>query len=548
MTPVAPNSSIPGAFRRGFLGLLLAVFLVGPTGAEQIEVSTRLEAPPEGPALAAEGEVLELSLDQAAEIALQRNLGLLLQRYDFASSLQREIQEAAIYDLNLTADTSTGESSEPATSTLDGASIVNSETSDFNFGLRQLTPFGGTAALRWNNSRNASNNVFRNPSPSFFSGVNLSFTQPLLRNFGKRVTERGILLARKNTSTSQEAFELQVIDTLRQVDNAYWELVRARKQLEVSQQSLDLAKELHERNRIRVEVGTLAPFELVQSEAGIAQREGDIIRNRAAVGDAEDSLRRLLNLDQGAAWDLEIQPVTEPMVDEMDIDLQNALEMALQERSEVRQQQLELERLEIDADFFDNQRRPSLDLVVGYGSSAVDGRFFATNPETGNPDRGVVIRDGDISDAFSSVFDREADGWSVQLNFAMPLQNRAARAQSNLADLALRQGQVTMSDLELQISTEVRSSVRQVEAAAREVDAARASRRAQEKSLEAERKRFENGMSTSFQVLQIQEDLAEAQSTEVRAVTNFRSRLVDYYLSIGTLLEERGIRISLPAE
>lgn len=546
MTPVVPNSSRRSAFGQCLLVLLLTVALVGPLGADQIDVSTEVQEVPEGPAVTAEGETLELSLDRAVEIALKRNLGLVLQRYDFARSLQREIQEAAIYDLGITADTSTAESSEPATSTLDGASVVNSETADFNFGFRQLTPFGGTAALNWNNSRTDSNNVFRNPNPSFFSGVNLSFTQPLLRNFGKLATERGILLARKNTSTSQEAFELQVIDTLRQVDNAYWELVRARKQLEVSQQSLDLAKELHERNRIRVEVGTLAPFELVQSEAGIAQREGDIIRNQAAVGDAEDSLRRLLNLDQGAAWDLEILPVTEPVVDEMDIDLQKALEEALAERSEVRQQQLELERLEIDSDFFGNQRRPRLDLVVAYGSSAVDGKFFATDPDSGNPDRDVVLQDGDISDAFSAVFDREADGWSVGLNFAMPLQNRAARAQSNLADLALKQGQVTMSDLELQISTEVRSAVRQVEAAAREVDAARASRRAQEKSLEAERKRFENGMSTSFQVLQIQEDLAEAQSTEVRAVTNFRSRLVDYYLAIGTLLEERGIRVSTP--
>lgn len=543
MTRVVPHLTARSTLGRWLLVLVAALGLVAPARAGELALDADIQPLSEGPELTPTGDVLELSLDQAVEIALQRNLSLLLQRYDFAQTFRRELFEASIYDLNLQADVSVSESASPATSTLAGARVVQSDSNDFNFGLRQLTTFGGVASLNWANNKTESNSTFANPSPSYLSAVNLGFTQPLLRDFGRRATQRGILLAQKTTAQSRELFELQVIDTIRQVDNAYWELVRARKQLEVSQQSLDLAEELHERNRIRVEVGTLAPFELVQSEAGIAQREGDIIRNQAAVGDAEDALRRLLNLNQGPVWDVEIRPVTEPMVDEMDIDLKEALKEALAQRPEVRQQELELSRLEIDADFFDNQKRPRLDLTLGYGSSAVDGRFFVTDPETGQPDRTQVLQDGDIFDALSEVLQREADGWSVGLVFAMPLQNRAARAQSLIADLALEQGSVTLTDLEQQISTQVRSAVRQVESAAREVDAARASRRAQEKSLEAERKRFENGMSTSFQVLQIQEDLAEAQSTEVRAVTNFRSRLLDYYAAIGGLLEQRGIRL-----
>ncbi len=546
MTRVVPDSTAPGALGRYLLVPILAVLFHAPLAADGIAVSTELQPIPDTPEMALKGDTLELTLSSAVEIALQRNLGLVLERYDFAQTLQREIQEAAIYDLGISADTSSSETASPARSTLAGANVVESTAADFNFGFSQLTSFGGTASLTWRNSRSEDNSSFSNPNPSFSSTFNLGFTQPLLRGFGRRNTQRGILLARKNTATGQEGFELLVIDTLRQVDNAYWELVRALKQLEVSQQSLDLAKELHERNRIRVEVGTLAPFELVQSEAGIAQREGDIIRNQAAVGDAEDSLRRLLNLDQGPAWDWKILPITEPVVDEMEIDLHQAISKALSERPEVRQQELAIERLEIDSRFFTNQKRPQLDLTLGYGANAVDGRLLAPDPITGQPDPNNVLRDGDIFDAFSDVLKRDADGWSVGLTFSFPLQNRSAKALSTIADLALERGQVTMTDLELQISSEVRSAVRQVEAAAREVDAARASRRAQEKSLEAERKRFENGMSTSFQVLQIQEDLAEAQSTEVRAITNFRSRLVEYYLSLGTLLEERGIQVSVP--
>ncbi|MCB1034183.1 MAG: TolC family protein [Acidobacteria bacterium] len=544
MTRLVPGLFLREVSVRAFAALTLALALAGPVAAGDLDVSTAVTPVPELSGLDLGGEQLDLSLETAVEIALQRNLGLVLQRYDFAESLHRELSERGIYDLGFQVDTSVSSSASPATSTLAGARVVQTDGADFNFGFRQLTPFGGEASLQWANSRSESNSSFANPSPSFTSGFNLGFTQPLLRGFGRKATERGILLAKKSIGQSRETFELQVIDTLRQVDGAYWNLVSARKQLEVSQQSLDLAKELHERNRIRVEVGTLAPFELVQSEAGIAQREGDIIRNQAAVGDAEDALRRLLNLDQGPAWSLSIVPVSDPGVEEMEIDLGAALATALQKRPEIRQQQLELDRLEIDAHFFANQKRPRLDLQVGYGASAVDGRFFAEDPDTGLPDRNDILQDGDILDAFTEALKLDADGWSVGLIFAIPLQNRSARAQSLIADLALERGNLSLTDLQQQIATEVRSSVRQVEAAAREVDAARASKRAQEKSLEAERKRFENGMSTSFQVLQIQENLAEAQSTEVQAVTNFRSRLVDYYLSIGSLLEERGIRLT----
>jgi len=497
----------------------------------------------EDPSFTVEENQLQLSLDQAIDLALERNLALIVQRYDYMRATEGIRQQQGIYDLNLSASLSESENNNPSTSSLDGVAVVSSNNTSTSLGLRQLVPTGGTASFDWSNGEFSTNNTSSFISPSFSASASFSFVQPLLRGLGKKITNVGIIQARRDQGISRENFEQQVVETIRQVENGYWELVRARKQLEVSQQSLDLARELHERNRIRVEVGTLAPFELVQSEAGIAQREGEIIRNQAAMGDAEDTLRRLLNLSGDELWDLEILPVTDADVQPMDLDVSAAIQEALESRPEVRLERLRLERLELDSAFFRNQRKPRLDLTLSYGSSGVDGRVFGIDPVTGRPDRDVVVQDGDLSDAIQELIDRDSDGWSIALNFGMPLQNRPARAISAIADLSYEEARADLSNLEQQISTEVRSAARLVDAAARQVDAARASRRAQEKSLEAERKRFENGMSTSFQVLQIQEDLAGAQSAEVQAVTDYRNRLLDYYRSIGKLLEERNIQL-----
>jgi outer membrane protein TolC len=525
---------------------VLACTVEPPSRAGELTLGDRIDVSglPE-PQLEIRGEELALSLDQAIELALERNLDLLVQRYDYARALEGIVQQKGIYDLNLSSTYSTSEDNSPSTSALDGVNVVSSEAQSLGVALRQLTPFGGVASFSWDNSRFATNNFFASVSPSFRSGANLSFVQPLLRNWGRKPTERGLLLARRDSAISREAFELQVVETLRQVENGYWELVRARKQLEVSEQSLALAKELHERNRIRVEVGTLAPFELVQSEAGIAQREGEIIRNQATVGDAEDGLRQLLNLPEGAAWTTDILTTTEAEVAPFEVDVAEAIRQALEARPEVQQERLRQERLRLDSQVLRNLKKPRLDLTVNYGSSGVDGRLFDVDPLTGRPDRDVILRDGGIGDAIDQLLRRDADGWSVDLTFAMPLQNRQARAQSTIADLAVEQGEAVLQTVVQQVSTEVRSAARLVDAAVRSVDAARASRRAQEKSLEAERKRFENGMSTSFQVLQIQEDLAAAQSEEVRAITDYRSRLMDFHRAVGGLLEEWGIQLSV---
>jgi outer membrane protein len=309
----------------------------------------------------------------------------------------------------------------------------------------------------------------------------------------------------------------------------------------VAEESLTLANQLHEMNRVQVDVGTKAPLELVQSEAGIATRQEDIIRVSAIVEDAADLLRRLLNLGDEQHWSIPIVPTTGPETDRIQIDLEEALSGALAHRPELAAQRLTQETLQIDERFFRNQKLPTVDFQVRYGYNGIGGdAVLERDPITGVP---TEVNEGGYDDAIQQVLDRDFKGWQLGVNFAYPLQNRTAKANHTIARLAVERGSTVLQDLEQLIRTEVRAAARNVETAAQQIDSAGKSRELAERNLEAEQKKYENGLSTSFQVLEIQEDLSGARSREVNAITGYRRSLVRYYQAIGTLLEANSIEL-----
>lgn len=506
------------------------------TGDKAISTAPRDEMPPSG--VEAGPEAIPLALDEAVAVALQRNLGLLVERYERAQFRLRLDENLGIYDLNLEAAGFADEETSPSTGGLTGADILTRERRNLNTTVEQLSPWGGIGGIAFNAFRQEDNSIFTNPNPLFLADFDVTYTQPLLRNFGRIATERGIKIAQLNSEISREVFEQQVALTLQQVENAYWNLVEARQQVEVARESLGLARELHQMNRVRVDVGTLAPLELVQSEVGIATREEQIILAEADVQRAEDELRRLMHLEQGELWEKPIEPTTPAETERADIDLDAAIATALAERPELRNQRLRTDLLDLESRFFRNQMRPRLDLSARYGYNGIGGDF--RNEETG------AITPGGFSDAVDQLSDRLFDGWRVDLLFGYPLQNRTARARKAIADLDLEQGRNELSELEENVIVEVRSAVRGVRTAAQQIESTRASRGLAERNLDAERKRYENGLSTSFQVLEIQEDLTAARSREVAAIASYRRALAEYWRATGRLLEAEGVEFEDP--
>ena len=519
-------------------GLLLLAGAAGAQEPQQIRIDTSA-AQVEATGVDVRDGVVLLTLEEAVEIALRQNLGLSIQRYTRNRARLGIAQTLGVYDVLASASGFAQDEVSPPTSDL-AASELNFQ--QLTFGFDQLFPTGGVLSLDWVNFRREQNLAFSRFNPEYNSDLAFSFNQPLLRGFGRLATERDLLVARNRSQASREDFENQLVLTVQDVIDAYWNLVGARQQLIVAEESMKLARELHDRNRIQVEVGTMAPLELVQSEAAIAEREEGIITAQSALGDAEDILRRLLNLPEGELWSTEIRPATDPAIQHTPIDVAAAIQTALAERPELRGVQLDIEQARIESEFARNSERPTLDLNVSYGFEGAGGNVIVRDPDNPN-NPPVVVSTGNFGDAFNQVSGLDFDGWTAQLTFGLPLQNRSARALRAIADLDLQRAQTSLEDARNAIITEVRGAARRVETAAKQIEAANASRVFQERNLDAERKRYENGMSTSFQITQIQEDLTEARSREVNSIVNYRIALAEYQRAIGRLLEEEGVSI-----
>jgi outer membrane protein len=519
---------------------LLTVLVGGGTAHAQIQLDTKASRPADEAPLQPRDGVIELSLDEAVELALRRNLGLVVERFTRTQAQLAIDQALGIYDLLASATLSAADQS---SATISRLSASESNQQQWNFSLGQTIPTGGQVAVGFENTREESNNPFATVNPSFDSNLTFSFSQPLLRDFGRAPLERQLLLAQSQSRGGGREFERQVVASLQQVTNAYWALVEARQQLVVARESLGLATELHERNRIQVDVGTMAPLELVQSEAAIATREEDIIRSQQAVGDSEDTLRRLLNLPAGPLWEAEIRPMTDPEVERTALDVNTAINTAFQGRPEVRAQQLLIEQARINSAYFRNQKLPSLDLEVSYGYSGVGGNLIIRDDDTNEI---LQVVPGTYSDSLDQITGLDFDGWTAALTFGFPLQNRSARAASLSADLELERQETILADIEQQVTTEVRQAARQVDTAAKQIEAARASVGFQMRSLDAERKRYENGMSSSFEITRIQQDVTSAKSREVSAVIAYRTALTQFQQATGQLLPTYHVAIDDP--
>lgn len=523
-TGQAPGASIPPAGQ-----------VPGGSDKTTVAVDVRSVHPDNELTLPARGNAIELSLDQAVEIALRRNLALILQRYVRNESRLGILQALGIYDVNAPGipvqgatgiDATYQDSKSPAASQVQASSQKNLF---YDVGVSQLLPFGTAVNFTFDTTRQINNNPFSTFKglPFYVPHGTFNVSQPLLRGFGRAVVEQPILIAINASQGSRAEFERQVIAVSVQVIDAYWALVNAREQLVVAQESLQLATDLNKRNKIQVQVGTLAPLEVVQSEAAIATRELAIIAAQASIGDAADQLRLLLNVPQGELWQREIVPTTPPETTPISVNLADAIETALASRPEVREEELLLDRSKINQAVARNNLRPRLDLTGGYTYTGLS---------------------SDYGTALHQVTGLDFPTWNIGLHFGIPLQNRAARAANAIANLEVDRVAAELDQQKKLVINEVRRAARAVDTAAKQIEAAHASRNFQEKNLDAERKRYENGMSTSFQITQIQDQLTQQKSAEVNAVVGYRTALAEYYRTIGKLLPQQGIQVIDPQD
>jgi len=476
---------------------------------------------------------LRLSLDDAIRTSIRQNLGVELERYSFRESAENLRGSYGIFDIFTSAQLNTSASDSPSLSAFDASS---SGKTNANADARQLLPTGGSYSIGLENQRFTRSGSGTTLSPGYATGLTFGLTQPLARNFGVDVTRRGINIARNNLGIDRELFRTALLDTTNQVEQAYLDLIYTRQYIDVVRESVFLARDQSRITQIRIDVGASAPLDILQPRVQIATTEENLIRAVADVRSAEDRLRALMNLPE-SEWDRPIIPTDTIGYTPVSINVEESVTRAFELRPEVRQNILATDISRIQRLYARNQVLPQFDVVAGYNVSGAAGH--PVDASSTLPDRG-------FGTAVNQLFRNDFPGWNVGLNLGIPVFNISARAEARRADLELQRQQLSGAQTKQNIAVAVRTTARAIDTASKEISASRAAREAAEQNLDAERKRYENGMTTNFQVLQVQQQLSDARARELQALVSYNQALASYHRAVGDLLEVRHIATEVP--
>jgi len=533
--------------------------------------------PGETPTLAESGDTRPkrpLSLREAIETALANNLAVAIRKKDTESARYGVTQEQGAFDPLLGASGDYAESKQEAQSAFQ---ISSSESAQLGVSVQQRLHPGTEYSVGFSANRFVGSSLISPVPTSYDSGLSLSVTQPLLRDFGEEVNTAGIEIAKLDVDSSDEAFRGTLIETLSDVTKAYWDLQSAIYALRVQRESLKLAQDLLSLNRKKVEVGTLAPIQITEAEASVASREQGVIIAEADIKNSEDNLRRIMNVPPDSPdWDMGIEPTDLPPFEDLDVDEEALIRAALEGRPELREARNFVRASELRSRVARNQKKPQLDAIAAYGpsgnnftvesESVVVQQYVDADPQSGfplddlngdgqitYPEDTVPVRITDstlkisgLGESVSEVFRNDNYTWRVGLMFSLPIGNRSAKAAEARSRIAYEQSELALQDLERNVRVEVRRAILAVTTFRKSVDAARVNVTLQRKKLEAEQKRYDNGMSTSFQVLTFQNDLTAALNQQIVAVTAYIKSVVELGRVTTTLPEKSGVTLVTP--
>jgi len=344
-----------------------------------------------------------------------------------------------------------------------------------------------------------------------------TYNQSLLQGFGTDVVTTNLVVSRKNAQAADYTFQLAVINLVSATEGLYWNLVFAERDLANKKISLDLAQTQLKENMIRLEVGTMAPLDVTSAEAQVALAEQNIIASEAALANARDALLRALY--PSGPRDLVLAPIDSPDLGHIQVDEAAAEKMAAERRLELKNAGVAKEVAKLQEALARNKVLPTLNAFVAYN--------------------GFTDSYASIGPVNTDLTGAKYPGYTVGLTFAMPIQNRAARGNLSAARATSRSAELNLHDQQWTIALQARTAVRNVEAAEKGVKAAAKTRYFQQATLDAERKKFENGMSTNFIVLQDMTNLDTAKSAELTAQIGYANAVTALETAVGNLMEAR---------
>ena len=550
---------------------------------------------------------LQISLQDAVELALENSLDIAVQRYypwiaddsilkansgsfgygtpgaAFASS-SASINPFALYILTfdplIQSTTTIADISTPinnpftsgtGTSTL---LAIKSHSSQFNNSYSETFQTGTNLSVSWNNTRSSSTSPENFFNPAVTSSLSVSISQPLLNGAGLFVNTRNIQIAKNNRKIADWAFAQQAITTITNTITAYWELVYARENVKVNHQAVAVAEKLYEDNKKQLEIGSMAPLDVTRSESELATDQQNLIFAQTVQLQDEQILKNAISKDPMAPNIINVEiiptdlPTQPPPIETTSFE--ESIKEAFTKRPDLQEQAINLQNANIDVRATHNALLPTLTLGGYYSASGLAGN----SPITGTPTlsssglpivnaQGVPVTVGGVdifeplvtptvtgenhagfTNAQSQIFHNQFPEYAAQLTLTLPLRNRSAQADSARALLVQRQQETQLRQLRNSALLDVRNTYIALTQDRAQVAAASKARQLQQETFDAEQKKYQLGASTVYNVILTQRDLIAAQGTELRALANLVEAKANYERAVGRTLEVNHVTIA----
>ncbi len=469
----------------------------------------------------------EMSLPDCIQQALAHNLDVQIQRVNPQISLFNLDSAYAGYDpvfnfSGLHRYNNTG--AEFQSGQRIAGSQYNSDT--YSSGFSGGTPWGMTYDLRGSASSTAGNNPWTNgtflPIQNSSGQAGLGLTQPLLKNFWIDGTRLTIRLNKNRLQYSEQGVRGQIISSITAVENAYYELIFAQDNVKVQQEALDLAQTQLDQDRQRVQIGSLAPLDVQQDEAQVAKNQATLISALSALGTADRVLKNLITDEYSKWYAADIRPSTALQAPLQLFDLQDSWNQGMTQRPDLLQARLNVELQGIQLKYLKNQVFPALDLIGSYGFNGAGGQF---------------------GDTFNQMNEANRAFYTYGAQLSMPLSNVGPRNQLKAGKGSLKQLLLQLKQLEQSIMVEIDNAVGVARSDYEGVQATRQARVYAEAALDAEQKKYTVGKSTTFTVLQLQNNLTAARLQEIRALVDYNKALAALAAAEGSTLERNSIQL-----
>ncbi len=516
------------------------------------------------------GTQRHLTLEQAIELAIGANLDVQIERTNIAAADQEIRAARGSFDPVFRWQPNFGDSNTPAESLLQGAAgITTQHSAGQTFAFHQQTARSGlTLDAQFDSSRITSANPFVSLSPFYVSQLTLGVTQPLMR--GRAIDSNRALVKIRvhNRNASCSELDVRALDVAARVEEAYWDLVAARRQVDVAVEAANLAQTQLEQVRRKIQAGTMATVELSEPQAELERRLDDVYRGTSAVSSIENSLKTLLARNRGDnLWADEIIPEDAGVAPPPEIiEPRQSLEAALRRRPELKELDSNLAANEVENRRNADLVKPQMNLAVNYSLAGLAGTVkpgadpftsvasalyarvdqlstsaglaVLANPQTGALPGSVV---GGYGSSLSNLFGGKYQSVTAGITFEFTVHNRAAEAGLAGSAIARKRLELLRARAEQAITAQVRDALQAVESGRQRINAAAAGERAAQDKLGSETRLFAAGESTSFLVLTRQNEYSDARRRRVEADTAFNKAVAQYESALGMTLDSRGI-------